>query len=123
VFIPSADFYISVPYPPARDLIDRGARVALSTDFNPGTSPTQDIQLVGLLARKEMKMTLSEVIAAWTVSPSFALGLQNELGSIEVGKCADFVVFDSSWKDLFYQVGFNSVSQVIRDGKLVYRAN
>lgn len=120
VFIPTADYYINVPYPPARELINQGARVALSTDYNPGTSPTQDIQFVGLLARKEMKMTLSEVIAAWTVAPSYALGLQNELGSLEAGKLADFVVLNSSWKDLFYQVGFNSVTQVFKDGKAVH---
>ena len=117
VFIPTADYYINVPYPPARQLIDQGARVALSTDYNPGTSPTQDIQFVGLLARKEMKMTLSEVIAAWTVNPSYALGLQNELGSLEAGKIADFVVLNSSWRDLFYQVGFNSVDTVFRGAR------
>lgn len=119
VFIPTADYYINVPYPPARELIDQGARVALSTDYNPGTSPTQDIQFVGLLARKEMKMTLSEVIAAWTVGPSYALGLQDQLGSLEEGKLADFVVLNSSWKDLFYQVGFNSVNQVVREARPV----
>lgn len=117
VFIPTADYYLNTQFPQARNLIDKGARVALSTDFNPGSSPTQDIQFVGLLARKEMKMTLSEVIAAYTVNPSYALGLQNELGSLEIGKTADFVVLNSSWKDLFYQVGFNSVERVYRDGK------
>jgi imidazolonepropionase len=117
VFIPTADYYLNTQFPPARGLIDKGARVALSTDFNPGSSPTQDIQFVGLLARKEMKMTLSEVIVAYTVGPSYALGLQNELGSLEIGKTADFVVLNSSWKDLFYQVGFNSVDSVYRDGK------
>jgi len=119
VFIPTADYYINVPFPPARQLIDQGARVALSTDYNPGTSPTQDIQFVGLLARKEMKMTLSEVISAWTVSASYALGLESNLGSLEAGKEADFVVINSSWKDLFYQVGFNSVDHVVRSGKVI----
>ena len=112
VLIPTADYYLNTQYPPARKLIESGARVALSTDFNPGSSPTQDIQFVGLLARKEMKMTLSEVIASFTVNPSYALGLEKEIGSLEVGKRADFVALNSSWKDLFYQVGFNSVHQV-----------
>jgi imidazolonepropionase len=119
VFIPTADYYINVPFPPARQLIEQGARVSLSTDYNPGTSPTQDIQFVGLLARKEMKMTLSEVISAWTVGPSYALGLQAQIGSLEAGKDADFVVINSSWKDLFYQVGFNSVDHVVRSGKVI----
>src|SRR5690606_32494757 len=64
VLLPAADLYMKCDYPPARKLIDSGARVALATDFNPGTSPTQDIDLVGLLARLEMKMTLPEVISA-----------------------------------------------------------
>lgn len=117
VFIPPADFYTNIPYPPARQLISKGARVALSTDFNPGSSPTQDLQFTGLLARKEMKMTLPEVICAWTVGASFALGLEKDLGSLEPGKLADFVVIDSSWKDLFYQVGFNSVTQVFKEAR------
>lgn len=123
VFIPTADYYIDVQYPPARKLIDQGARVALSTDFNPGTSPTQDIQFVGLLARKQMKMTLSEVIVAWTVGASYALNMQNEIGSLEAGKMADFVVLNSPWKDLFYQVGYNSVDQVILGARPVFKKN
>ncbi len=117
VFIPTADFYTNVPYPPARQLLDKGARVALSTDFNPGSSPTQDLQFVGLLARKEMKMKLFEVISAWTVAPSFALGLESDLGSLEPGKLADFAVVNCSWKDLFYQVGKNAVTQVFKEAR------
>lgn len=105
VLLPAADLYMKCDYPPARKLIYNGARVALATDFNPGTSPTQDIALVGLLARLEMKMTLPEVIAAYTLGGAWALGLQNEIGSIEVGKKAHMISLNDSWSHLFYQAG------------------
>lgn len=112
VLLPAADLYMKCPYPPARALLNAGARVALATDFNPGTSPTQNLNLVGLLARLEMKMSLAEVIAAYTVSASHALGLQRQMGSLELGKYADFMCIESSWRDLFYALTEPSVMSV-----------
>ena len=120
VLLPAADLYMKCAYPPARALIDAGARVALATDFNPGTSPTQDINLVGLLARLEMKMTLPEVINAYTLGAAYALGKQKQRGSLEVGKDADFLCIDGAWTDLFYSAGSTLVRQVILDGKLIH---
>lgn len=105
VLLPLADLYMRCPYPPARDLIDAGACVALATDFNPGTSPCQDISLVGLLARLQMKMTLPEVIAGYTWNAAKALGLQDSIGSLEVGKCGEVARFNCEWTDLFYSPG------------------
>lgn len=119
VLLPGADLYLKMNYPPARDLIDSGVRVALATDFNPGSCPTQDLSLIGLLARLEMKMTLPEVIAAYTLGGAYALGLGQTVGSLEKGKECDFICLDGSWKDLFYQVGKHPVSQVWRSGTLL----
>jgi imidazolonepropionase len=119
VLLPAADLYMKCAYPPARKLIEAGARVALATDFNPGTSPTQDLNLVGLLARLEMKMTLPEVICAYSVSAAHALGLQTETGSLEVGKCADFVCSSDDWQNLFYQIGRSSITHVFQNGEIV----
>jgi imidazolonepropionase len=105
VMLPTADLYTRTKYPPAKELIEAGARLALATDFNPGTSPTQDLTLVGLLARLEMKMTLPQVIAAYTVGAAYALNLQNEVGSLEVGKSADLLCLEQDWQSLFYSVG------------------
>ena len=105
VLLPAADFYLKCNYPPARKLIDAGARVALATDFNPGSSPTQDLQFTGLLARTEMKMTLPEVISAYTVGAAWALGLGDEHGSLSVGRQANFNILNCDWTDLFYSVG------------------
>lgn len=121
VLLPAADLYTKMKYPPARALIDAGARVALATDFNPGTSPTQDVNLVGLLARLEMKMTLPEVIAAYTVGAAHALNLHQEVGSVAVGKSADLLCTEQDWQTLFYSVGGASSKLVFSAGKLVFR--
>lgn len=117
VLLPTSDFYLKVAYPEARKMIDAGARVALATDFNPGTSPSQDLSLVGVLARLEMKMTLPEVIAAYTYNAAAALDRQNQIGSLEVGKNADFAVIDGSWSELFYEVGYHPVHSIWRQGR------
>lgn len=117
VLLPTADFYLRCPYPPARDLIDRGARVALATDFNPGTSPTQNIQWVGLLARQEMKMTLPEVFCAWTIGASHALGLEKDRGVLAPGYSADFFVTEKNWDQFFYDLAPIPISSVWVRGK------
>ncbi len=105
VLLPAADLYMQCEYPPARKLIDAGATVALATDFNPGSSPTQDVMLVGLLARLEMKMSLSEVFLAYTINAAKALGLENEEGSLEKGKWANFICTTADMTDFFYSAG------------------
>lgn len=122
VLLPTADLYTKTKYPPARAMIDAGVRVALATDFNPGTSPTQDLNLVGLLARLEMKMSLPEVIAAYTVGAAHALNLHKEIGSVEVGKSADIMGIDQEWSCLFYSVGEAAEKVVFSRGKKVFES-
>src|SRR5690606_36192695 len=64
VLLPISDLYLNIDYPPARKLIDSGARVALATDFNPGTAPRQDLSLLGVLSRLKTRMSLAEVLCA-----------------------------------------------------------
>ena len=120
VLLPASDFYLQVKYPPARSLIDQGACVALSTDFNPGTSPTQDLSFVGVLARIEMKMSLPEVLSAWTIGAAKALKKQAIVGSLEVGKQCDFICLDADWRTLFYSVGHHPVTQVWKDARKLF---
>lgn len=117
VLLPAADLYMKCAYPKARKLIDAGARVALATDFNPGTSPTQDLSLVGLLARLEMKMSLPEVMAAYSVGAAYALGLQDQKGSLQVGKDCDLAVMDGEITNLFYSAGKTPVVQTYSLGR------
>lgn len=120
VLLPSADLYMKCAYPPARELIDQGARVALATDFNPGTSPSQDLSLVGLLARLEMKMTLPEVLSAYTVGAATALGLSADIGSLEAGKSADFLCISDDWQMLFYGIGDRFVRETYLSGHKIF---
>jgi imidazolonepropionase len=104
-------------YPNARKLIDEGARVALATDFNPGTSPSPSVDLAGLLARLQMNMSLPEVICAYTVGAAFALKLENQCGSIESNMSADFLITSEKWTDLFYEIGPKSCREVYYKGR------
>lgn len=120
VLLPLADLYMKCAYPPARRLIDSGARVALATDFNPGSCPSQDLSLVGLLARLEMRMTLPEVLGAYTVGASFALDQPTKIGSLEAGKLADFVCIAADWTNLFYSAGGLEVEKSFLGGRQIY---
>ncbi len=117
VLLPTADLYMRCDYPNARKLIDEGARVALATDFNPGTSPSPSVDLAGLLARLQMNMSLPEVICAYTVGAAFALKLENQCGCIETNMSADFLVTSEKWTDLFYEIGPKSCREVYYKGR------
>lgn len=105
MLLPAADVYLKCPFPKARNLIDAGVIVGLSTDYNPGSSPTQDLQWVGLLARLEMKMSFAETLSALTVGPAWALGLEKETGSLQTGLSADLQVLDGEISELFLSPG------------------
>jgi imidazolonepropionase len=75
---------------------------------------------VGLLARLEMKMSLPEVIAGYTVGAAYALNLQSEVGSLELGKDADFICTDRSWRELFYSIGERSPTFVYKSGERIF---
>lgn len=119
VLLPAADLYMKCSYPPARKLLDAGATVALATDFNPGSSPTQDLSLVGLLARLEMKMTLPEVFLAYTSGAAKALGIFHEEGELVIGKKANFICTDAELSDFFYAVGRMPEHQLFIQGSAV----
>lgn len=120
VLLPAADLYMQCPYPPARALIDAGATVALATDFNPGSSPTQDLMLVGLLARLQMKMSLPEVFKAYTINAAKALGIESEEGTLEKGKWANFICTEAELTDFFYSAGQVPRHRLFIRGKAIH---
>lgn len=122
VLLPMADLYMKCAYPPARQLIEAGATVALATDFNPGSCPSQDLALTGLLARLEMKMTLSEVFKAYTAGAAQALGLSAQEGTLEAGKLANFICTEAELTDFFYSAGFTPQHELFIRGKRFSRA-
>jgi imidazolonepropionase len=107
---------------PARRFIDAGVPVALGTDFNPGTSPTPNLQLVMTIACLEMKLSPAEALAAVTINAAHAVGIGNEAGSIEPGKLADLVIWRaSSVGQVPYWVGADLVDVVVKRGRVVHR--
>lgn len=119
--LPATSFFLmSERYAPARELIERGAIVSLSTDCNPGSSMTESMQTVMQLATLRMKMTVEESLTAATLNGAYSLRLAHDIGSIERGKRADFVLLDApSYLHLVYHFGVNLVTAVYRDGERV----
>jgi imidazolonepropionase len=109
-------------FPPARQMIEAGLAIVLATDFNPGSSPTPSIPFVLSLASTQMRMTAAEAITATTINAAYSLGRGGQIGSLEPGKRADFVVHDcSDYREISYFVGVESVLKVYIDGQCVHR--
>lgn len=109
-------------YANARKMIELGVPVALSTDYNPGSCPTENIQLVMSFASLIMRMTPEEVLTAVTINSACSLKRENTIGSIVKGKKADIVIFDSpNINYIIYHFGINHVQHVIKNGKIVVK--
>ena len=119
--LPSCSFFLGIPYAPARKLIEAGLPVALATDFNPGTTPTGNMNLVVALGCIRLRMLPEEAINAATLNAAAAMGLENELGSLTVGKRASFIITKPvpSLAYLPYAFGTDHIDTVIIDGRPV----
>ncbi len=122
--LPLTAFTLKEPYAPARKFIDSGAAVALATDLNPGSCFSGSIPLTIALACIYMKMTIEETLTALTLNGAAAIGLAQEIGSIEKGKRGDFVLLNTDNINILpYYVGMNCVKTTIFGGKIVYNNN
>ncbi|MBL7739420.1 MAG: imidazolonepropionase [Chitinophagaceae bacterium] len=119
--LPSAAFFLRMPFQPARKLIDAGCAVALATDYNPGSSPSGNMNLVMAMSCIQMKMLPEEAINAGTINGAYAMELQNELGSITVGKKANLIFTKQipSLAYLPYSFGTNLIDKVMIGGEWV----
>ncbi|MAY82761.1 MAG: imidazolonepropionase [Flavobacteriales bacterium] len=117
--LPSAPFFLNDHYQPARKLIDAGAAVALASDYNPGSSPSGNMNFVVALACIKLGMTPEEAINAATINGAFALEMTNKVGEIEAGKLANLIITEEmpSMTYLPYSFGENNIEQVIINGK------
>jgi imidazolonepropionase len=121
--LPGTAFFLGVPYAPARRLLERGVRVALASDCNPGTCPSENLPLIGSMACAQMRMLPAEVVTALTLHAAAAVGRAERIGSLEVGKHADLIICDvPSYPHLFYYFGINHVERVIKRGRVVHTA-
>src|SRR5690606_29162732 len=105
-----------------RKMIDEGAAIAISTDFNPGSSVTENIQLIMSLAALKMNMTPEEIWHAVTVNAAYAINRGDVAGQIRVGRQADIVIWDAyNYMYIPYHYGVNHVNSVFKAGKLIYK--
>lgn len=120
VLLPGTAFFLMEEPARARKMIEAGVPVALSTDRNPGSSPTESLPFIMNLACLTMKMTPAEVLTACTINAAHAICKGDEIGSIEAGKKADLVLFDApNYQTLQYNYAVNLVDTVLKDGKVV----
>ena len=119
VALPSCSFFLSIPYTPARKIIDSGIALAIATDYNPGSTPSGNMNFVVSTACIKMKMTPEEAINAATLNGAYAMDLSHEVGSIDIGKKANLIV--SKKMDSFYFIpyafGSNPIESVYVNGK------
>ena len=118
--LPSCSFFLGIPYGPAKKLMENDLPVALATDYNPGSSPSGNMNFVASLGCIRMGMTPEEVINATTINTAYAMGLSQELGSIAVGKKANLFITKpiTSYAFIPYSFGHQYIDKIIINGKL-----
>jgi imidazolonepropionase len=119
--LPTAAFFLRMPYQPARQLIDAGCAIALASDYNPGSSPSGNMNFVVALSCIQMKMLPEEAINAATINGAYAMELEKELGSITIGKKANLIFTKPvpSIAYLPYAFGNNLIDQVMIGGSFI----
>lgn len=118
VALPSCSYFISIPYTPARKMLEAGLPLALATDFNPGTTPSGNMNFVVATACIKMKMTPEEAINAATINGAYAMGITDTHGSITRGKKANIIITKpiTSYYELPYSFGNNLIEKVFING-------
>ena len=122
VLLPASALFLDRPMPPARDLVEAGAAIALATDFNPGSSFCESLPLVCSLAATQLHLSPSEALSACTINPAHVLGRADRVGRIAPGYAAELVLLDApDWRHLAYHLGGDLVVTVITDGEVAWR--
>jgi imidazolonepropionase len=121
VALPGCSFFISIPYTPARQIMDAGLPFALASDFNPGTTPSGNMNFVVATACIKMKITPEEAINAATINGAYAMGLSQTHGSITIGKAANLIITKplNSYYEIPYAFASNLIDQVLLNGKVM----
>jgi len=119
--LPTAAFFLRMLYQPARQLIDAGCAIALATDYNPGSSPSGNMNFVIALSCIQMKMLPEEAINAATINGAYAMEVQDELGSITIGKKANLIFTKAipSLAYMPYSFGSNLIEKVMINGMFI----
>lgn len=118
--LPSTSFYLNKDYAKARLMIEEGCALSISSDYNPGSSPSENLQFAMQLSANKLKMSPNEILNAVTINAAYHLRIDKEVGSIEIGKKADIVIMESNNLEyIFYHYGINHVKDVFKKGQLV----
>ena len=119
VLLPGTSFGLpSLEFAPARAMVEHGMAVAIATDFNPGSSPSESMPMMIAIACSHMRLSPAEAIAAATYNPAFAVGREREVGSLEPKKRADFLILDcEDYREIPYRFGINPVGRVFIKGQ------
>lgn len=122
VILPGTSFYLGKnDYARAREMIDQGAAIALATDFNPGSSVTENLQLIMAIAAIRLHLSPAEIWHAVTVNAAHAINRGNQVGSLAVGRAADIVIWDvPNHLYIPYHYGVNHVNKVFKNGNIIY---
>lgn len=122
VLLPGSDFFLGLKlYPPARKLIESGAIVSIATDFNPGSCMTYNLPLIMTISNTQMRLTPAETFSAVTLNAAAALNLSPNIGSLQIGKDADILVFSVPNHEMVtYHFGTNHIQTVFKNGKIVH---
>jgi len=120
VLLPGTAYFLGLPFAPARRMVELGVPVALASDYNPGSSPMWSMPAVISLACVGMRLVPAEAIAAATINAAWAIGMAEEVGSLEPAKAADLVVLDvADHREIAMTLGGSIVRQVIKRGRIV----
>lgn len=121
VALPSCSYFLSIPYTPAREIMNAGLPLALASDFNPGSTPSGNMNFVVATACIKMKMTPEEAINAATINGAYAMGISDTHGSITVGKKANIIITKPipSFYQLPYAFGSNLIDTILIEGKVI----
>ncbi|MEZ7506596.1 imidazolonepropionase [Flavobacterium sp. Arc2] len=121
VALPSCSYFLSIPYTPARAMIAAGLPLAIATDYNPGSTPSGNMNFVVATACIKMRMTPEEAINAATINGAYAMGISDTHGSITIGKRANFIITKPipSYYQLPYAFGSNLIDTVFLEGKII----
>lgn len=118
--LPATSFYLGATFAPARKMVEAGVPVAVASDFNPGSTPNLSLQLAMNIACYRYRLTPEEVLTAATLNAAAAIGKADQIGTVEVGKQADLLIWDAdNLNFIFYRYGNNLVQTVIKNGKVV----
>ncbi|AUC76715.1 imidazolonepropionase [Olleya sp. Bg11-27] len=121
VALPSCSYFLSIPYTPGRQIIDAGLPLALASDYNPGSTPSGNMNFVVSTACIKMRLTPEEAINAATINGAYAMGISNQYGSVTKGKKANLIITKpiSSYNYLPYAFGDNHIDTVIINGEVI----